>query len=41
MNGRDYPMLMGLMMMGSVGVVVANILADIVYAMLDPRIRHG
>ncbi|WP_373356291.1 ABC transporter permease [Pseudoroseicyclus sp. CXY001] len=41
MNGRDYPMLMGLMMMGSVGVVAANILADIVYAALDPRIRHG
>ncbi|MGZ9809534.1 ABC transporter permease [Pseudoroseicyclus sp. H15] len=41
MNGRDYPMLMGLMMMGSVGVVGANILADIVYATLDPRIRHG
>ncbi|PYE82479.1 ABC transporter permease [Pseudoroseicyclus aestuarii] len=41
MNGRDYPMLMGLMMMGSVGVVAANIIADIVYATLDPRIRHG
>ncbi|MEH6653516.1 ABC transporter permease [Loktanella salsilacus] len=41
MNGRDYPMLMGLMMMGSVGVVLANIIADIVYAALDPRIRHG
>ena len=41
MNGRDYPMLMGLMMMGSAGVVLANIIADIVYAMLDPRIRHG
>ncbi|SHI51274.1 ABC transporter permease [Wenxinia saemankumensis] len=41
MNGRDYPMLMGLMMMGSVGVVLANIIADLAYAALDPRIRHG
>lgn len=41
MNGRDYPMLMGLMMMGSFGVVLANIIADIAYAALDPRIRHG
>ncbi|MBI1415649.1 MAG: ABC transporter permease subunit [Limimaricola sp.] len=41
MNGRDYPMLMGLMMMGSFGVVMANIIADIIYAALDPRIRHG
>lgn len=41
MDGRDYPMLMGLMMMGSVGIIVANILADLTYAALDPRIRYG
>ncbi|HEY8596182.1 MAG TPA: ABC transporter permease [Devosiaceae bacterium] len=41
MNGRDYPMLMGLMMMGSVGIILANIIADIAYAALDPRIRYG
>lgn len=41
MNGRDYPMLMGLMMMGSVGIILANIVADLVYAILDPRIRYG
>lgn len=41
MNGRDYPMLMGLMMMGSVGIIVANIVADVAYAALDPRIRLG
>ena len=40
MNGRDYPMLMGLMMMGSLGIVLANIVADIAYAALDPRIRY-
>jgi peptide/nickel transport system permease protein len=41
MNGRDYPMLMGLMMIGSAGVVFANIVADLAYALLDPRIRNG
>lgn len=41
MDGRDYPMLMGLMMIGSVGIIVANILADLTYAALDPRIRYG
>ncbi len=40
MNGRDYPMLMGLMMMGSLAIVVANIVADFCYAALDPRIRY-
>lgn len=41
MDGRDYPMLMGLMMMGSLGIIVANIVADLAYAALDPRIRYG
>lgn len=40
MDGRDYPMLMGLMMMGSLAIVVANIVADVCYAALDPRIRY-
>ena len=34
-------MLMGLMMMGSVGIILANIVADLTYAALDPRIRYG
>ncbi|WP_375449634.1 ABC transporter permease [uncultured Devosia sp.] len=41
MDGRDYPMLMGLMMMGSLGIILANIIADLAYAALDPRIRYG
>ena len=40
MDGRDYPVLMGLMMMGSLAIVLANILADLTYALLDPRIRY-
>jgi peptide/nickel transport system permease protein len=29
------------MMMGSLAIVVANIIADLAYAVLDPRIRYG
>jgi len=29
-----------LMMMGSLAIVVANIIADLAYAVLDPRIRY-
>lgn len=41
MNGRDYPVLMGLMMLGSLALIGANMLADIAYSLLDPRIRHA
>ncbi|HQY92010.1 ABC transporter permease [Caldilinea sp.] len=38
MYARDYPLLMGIIMMGSILVVVFNLLADIMYGWLDPRI---
>ena len=41
MDGRDYPVLMGILMMGSAAVILANIVADLVQALLDPRIRHA
>jgi peptide/nickel transport system permease protein len=37
----DYPVLMGLIMSVSVLVVLFNLLADVTYAYLDPRIRLG
>lgn len=37
---RDYPLLMGILMMGSIMVVVFNLVADILYGILDPRIRY-
>jgi peptide/nickel transport system permease protein len=40
MEGRDYPVLMGLMMLGSCALVGANLLADFTYAVIDPRIRY-
>jgi peptide/nickel transport system permease protein len=40
MNSRDYPLLMGIIMMGSIMVVVFNLVADITYGWLDPRISY-
>ncbi len=40
MFARDYPVLMGILLMGSLTVIVFNLLADIVYGLLDPRIRY-
>ena len=40
MFARDYPLLMGILLMGSVMVIVFNLLADIAYGVLDPRIRY-
>ncbi|MDA8251151.1 MAG: ABC transporter permease [Rhodospirillales bacterium] len=36
---RDYPVLMAILMMGALFVVIGNLLADIVVALIDPRIR--
>jgi peptide/nickel transport system permease protein len=37
---RDMPVLLGLFMLVSVAVIVANLLTDLAYAWLDPRIRY-
>ncbi|HUP33771.1 MAG TPA: ABC transporter permease [Gaiellaceae bacterium] len=39
-RARDYPMLMGLTVVLAVVVMALNLLADIVIALLDPRIRE-
>jgi len=36
---RDYPVLMGLLMLTALLVVAGNLLADLVYALVDPRVR--
>jgi peptide/nickel transport system permease protein len=38
-NTRDYPVLMGMFVFVGLVVVIANLLTDIAYAYLDPRIR--
>jgi len=37
---RDYPVIMGLTVLSSVFVVIGNLLADILYAVFDPRIEY-
>ncbi len=37
---RDYPLMMGILMIGSFMVVFFNLIADLVYAWLDPRITY-
>ncbi len=39
-NDRDYFLLMGILLFGSVLVVAANLVADVLYAVADPRIRY-
>lgn len=38
-TGRDYPVIMGTVLLLATLLVVANMLVDVVYAFLDPRIR--
>jgi peptide/nickel transport system permease protein len=38
---RDYPVLMAVLVIGAVFIIVSNLLADIVYAYLDPRIHYA
>ncbi|MFZ2096014.1 MAG: ABC transporter permease [Anaerolineales bacterium] len=37
---RDYPVLMAILSIGTLVVILSNLLADIVYARLDPRIHY-
>jgi peptide/nickel transport system permease protein len=39
-NGYDYPTLMGVLLITAVATLVANLLADIAYALVDPRIKY-
>ena len=37
---RDYPLLQGAFLLLAVGVLLANLLADLLYPLLDPRVRR-
>ena len=37
---RDYPLLMAVLIIGAAFIILCNILADILYAYLDPRVRY-
>jgi peptide/nickel transport system permease protein len=38
---RDYPLMMGILMIGSFMVIFFNLVADLVYGWLDPRITYS
>jgi peptide/nickel transport system permease protein len=38
---RDYPLVMGILVIGALLTLIGNLLADICYGLADPRIRHG
>ena len=39
-RGRDYPVLLGVVMLDAVIIVAANIIADFLYGLLDPRVKY-
>jgi peptide/nickel transport system permease protein len=39
-SNRDYPIIQGVVVLIAVGYSLSNLLADIIYAYLDPRIRY-
>ncbi|MBA2442597.1 MAG: ABC transporter permease [Rubrobacter sp.] len=38
---RDYPVLQGAFLLLAVGVITANLVADLLYPLIDPRVRKG
>jgi ABC-type dipeptide/oligopeptide/nickel transport system permease component len=38
---RDFPMIQGAVLVAAVAFVVVNFLVDLLYSVLDPRIRHS
>jgi peptide/nickel transport system permease protein len=39
LNAQDYSVILGLLLMSSVAVLAGNLLADLLYAVVDPRVR--
>ena len=39
LSARDYPVLQGVFLLLAISVVLANLVADLVYGLLDPRVR--
>ena len=40
-SNRNIPVIEGIVLVFAVVVVLANLLTDLLYAVLDPRVRHG
>lgn len=41
MQSRDYPVVMGLTVIGAMLLLIGNLLSDIMVALVDPRVRFG
>jgi peptide/nickel transport system permease protein len=41
LESNDYPVLMAMLLLGAVLVIGSNLVADILYAVVDPRIRYS
>lgn len=39
-RGRDYPVLLGVVMITAVLIIVCNVLADLAYSLLDPQVKY-
>jgi peptide/nickel transport system permease protein len=37
---RDYPLLMGIFFFASIIVILGSLIADVVNALIDPRVRY-
>ncbi|MGH2534824.1 MAG: ABC transporter permease [Thermomicrobiales bacterium] len=40
-RGRDYPTIMAINLIGAMAIVVSNLIADLLYAWIDPRIKYS
>jgi peptide/nickel transport system permease protein len=38
---RDYPVILTITIFSGIAVMVGNLIADVLYAVADPRIRYG
>jgi len=41
LNDRDYPILMAMLLLAAAFVIMFNLIADILYGVVDPRIRYS
>jgi peptide/nickel transport system permease protein len=40
-TSRDYPVIEAIVLMAACAIIVANLITDLMYAYLDPRIRYN
>ena len=40
-QGRDYPVIMAINLISAVTILFSNLLADVIYAVIDPRIKYS